>query len=116
MHPRLDYVIPGQFGNTSSGNYNYHRRLFGSTHTTLNRANPDPNPHSAGLPSAVWRDWTTRIPGMTTLGASDAAVGRNVYELRKTTMYVDTGYELLIAWAGRNLNTSLGVGSTVRLG
>ena len=114
---QCDYIIGGGCQNNSSGWFRYNRILYGSTYNTLNTTSPH-RPAGVALPSPGWRDLSTRLPAMSTLGITDAALGRSVFDIytASTALYGPSGsaYELLLAWAGRGLNTSAGVGSSVR--
>ena len=105
----------GRWGDNSSGWFNYHKSLYGSSYNTLNTTGRYA-PTGVSLPSAPWRDFSTRVPGLTTLGITDAAIGRNVWTLYQTQVYQSEGFELLLAWAGRGLNTSANILSSVELG
>jgi len=118
LEPQLDYGIPGQFGSNSSSWYRYMRERYTSTHAADAAHQPTTArpPHPYSLPSPTWRDLSTRLPSYTTLGNSDAAIGRRVFDLWSTSdLYKYEGFELLLAWGGRGINSSAGVGSSVRL-
>ena len=114
----LSYSIPGQFGSNSSSWFRYHKERYGSTHDATAAKQPSPSfaPHTYGLPSPTIRDFTTRSLAYSTLGNSDAAIGRRTFDLWSTnSIYRDEGFEFLLAWSGRGVGTSAGVGSSVRL-
>ena len=115
---KLDYLIDGRFGSNSSSWFRYQKLLFGSTRSASAAHQPTAAvaPHAYAPPHPVVTDFTTRSVGMTTLGNSDAAMGRRTFDLWSTAeVYRDSGYEFLLAWAGRGTNTSAGIGSSVRL-
>ena len=111
---QCDYIIPGPYGNTSTGWFQYHRNaLYLSTANTSSKSNTI----SFTLPSPASTELIARLAAMSTLGATDGAVGRHVFDLWSTSPIMrDSGYELFLSWAGRGLNSSAGIGSSVRAG
>ena len=106
---------------TPAGWYQYYRDLLLSTHNTSSGAS-----HVLGLPDQTWRAWSTLLPTLTTLGSTDADIGRRVFDIWNTTSvnvggetirepFRDSeGFELLCAFGGRGIGSS-NLGSSAQL-
>lgn len=102
-----NYVIGGGEANTPAGWYQYWRRLVGSTRNTSSGGRLN----VLGLPNAVWRDFSTRVPvsGETTL--TDNAIGDHVYAVLRSTVanyQSGDGRGLLAAWAATSQTSNVG--------
>lgn len=103
----LQYIISNNEPNTEDGWYSLRRRMELSTLNTSSRALYYGG--GFGLPTTLWSDFSTRIPGILPDGAGDSLQGKRLWSLiTASTKYLrDNPMELACAWAG-TLSSALG--------
>ena len=102
-----NYVIGGGEANTPAGWYQYWRRLVGSTRNTSSGGRLN----VLGLPNAIWRDFSTRVPVSVETTLTDNARGDHVYAVLRSTVanyQSGDGRGLLAAWAATSQTSNVG--------